>query len=432
MEQIKHIFSNLWFEVLDLDQANNWWQIGVIILALVLASFISRHWTQRLAVLSTGEDVRSIKKLTLRTIQRLVFPISALLTVLLGKGILHGLGLPAQFLDIVITLLLSLATIRLIIYILRKGFTPSPLLKAWENIVSTTIWVVVALYLLDWLPLITKNLDSVGFAVGQGRITLLSVINFILLVALFFTFAVWISSSIERRLHESKTLNASVKVALTKLVKMVFIILAIVIALDTAGIDLTALTIFGGALGVGLGFGLQRITSNFISGFILLFDKSIKPGDVISIGDKFGWVQELRARYIVVRDRDGVDTLIPNENLITTEVINWSYKDTNVRLKAPISISYRDDPEQAMQLMVEAALATDRVLKDPPPVARLLNFGDNGIELECRIWINDPQVGINNVRSDLNLNMWKKLKEAGITIPFPQRDVYIKSMPVTD
>lgn len=432
MEKIQDIFSNLWFEVLDLDQVNNWWQIGTILIALVLAYFISRHWTGRLAVLSTGEDVRSIKKLTLRTIQRLVFPVSALLTVLLGRGILHVLAYPSQFIDIAITLLLSLAGIRLIIYILRKGFSPSPLLKAWENIVSTTVWVVVALYLLDWLPLITENLDSIGFKIGQGQITLLSVINFILLVALFFTFAVWVSSSIERRLLESKTLNASLKVALTKLVKMVFIILAILIALDTAGIDLTALTVFGGALGVGLGFGLQRITSNFISGFILLFDKSIKPGDVISIGDKFGWVQALHARYVVVRDRDGVDTLIPNENLITTDVINWSYTDRNVRLKAPVSISYHDNPELAMQLMVEAALSTDRVLKDPPPVARLMKFGDNGIELECRIWINDPQVGINNVRSDLNLNMWKKLKEGGITIPFPQRDVYIKYMPTTD
>ncbi|WP_455199202.1 mechanosensitive ion channel family protein [Kaarinaea lacus] len=429
MEKIQDIFNALWFEILDLDQGNNWWQIGVILSALLLAYFISRFWTQHLAVLSTGEDIHTIRKLTLRTIQRLVFPISALLTVLLGKGILHVLVLPAQFLDIVITLLVSLASIRLIIYVLRKGFTPSPLLKAWENIVSTSVWVVVALYLLDWLPVIKENLDSIGFKIGQSQITLLSIINFILLVALFFTLAIWVSSTIEKRMQQSKTLNASLKVALTKLVKMVFIALAILVALDAAGIDLTALTIFGGALGVGLGFGLQRITSNFISGFILLFDKSIKPGDTISIGDKFGWVQELRARYVVVRDRDGVDTLIPNENLITTDVINWSYTDTNVRLKAPISISYHDDPEKAMQLMVEAARETDRVLTDPPPVARLMSFGDNGIELECRVWINDPQMGLNNIRSDLNLAMWKKLTVGGITIPFPQRDVYIKSMP---
>jgi small-conductance mechanosensitive channel len=429
MEKIQGILSHFWFETLNLDQLDNWWQVGVIFLALLLAYLVARQLTQRIVSWSTGEDIREITRLTLRTIQRVVFPISALLMALLGKAILQALHLPTQFFSIVITLLVSLAGIRLIIYILRKGFSPSPFLKAWENIISTTVWVVVALYLLDWLPLVTKNLDSIGFKIGDGRISLLSIINFILLVALFFTLAVWITSHLERRVQASKTLNASLKVALIKLVKVVFITMAFLVALDAAGIDLTALTIFGGALGVGLGFGLQRITSNFISGFILLFDKSIKPGDVISVGDKFGWVQELRARYIVVRDRDGVDTLIPNENLITTEVINWSYKDRNVRIKAPVSISYHDDPERAMQLMVEAAQATNRVLSDPEPVARLMAFGDNGIELECRVWINDPQMGINNVRSELNLNMWKKLVEAGLTIPFPQRDVYIKTMP---
>ena len=432
MEKIQGILSRLWFETLNLDQLDNWWQVGIILVALLLAHLIARQLTRHLVTWSTGEDVREITRLTLRTIQRVIFPISALLMVLLGKTILQALHLPAQFFGIVITLLVSLASIRLIIYILRKGFSPSPFLKAWENIISTTVWVVVALYLLDWLPLVTKNLDSIGFKMGDSRISLLSIINFILLVALFFTLAIWLTSHLERRVQASKTLNASLKVALIKLVKVVFITMAFLVALDAAGIDLTALTIFGGALGVGLGFGLQRITSNFISGFILLFDKSIKPGDVISVGDKFGWVQELRARYIVVRDRDGVDTLIPNENLITTEVINWSYKDRNVRIKAPISISYHDNPEQAMQLMVEAAHATDRVLFDPEPVARLMAFGDNGIELECRVWINDPQMGINNVRSDLNLNMWKKLREAGLTIPFPQRDVYIKTMPGQD
>jgi small-conductance mechanosensitive channel len=432
MEKIQGILSHLWFETLNLDQLDNWWQVGIILVALLLAHLIARQLTRHLVTWSTGEDVREITRLTLRTIQRVIFPISALLMVLLGKTILQALHLPAQFFGIVITLLVSLASIRLIIYILRKGFSPSPFLKAWENIISTTVWVVVALYLLDWLPLVTKNLDSIGFKMGDSRISLLSIINFILLVALFFTLAIWLTSHLERRVQASKTLNASLKVALIKLVKVVFITMAFLVALDAAGIDLTALTIFGGALGVGLGFGLQRITSNFISGFILLFDKSIKPGDVISVGDKFGWVQELRARYIVVRDRDGVDTLIPNENLITTEVINWSYKDRNVRIKAPISISYHDNPEQAMQLMVEAAQATDRVLSDPEPVARLMAFGDNGIELECRVWINDPQMGINNVRSDLNLNMWKKLREAGLTIPFPQRDVYIKTMPGQD
>ncbi len=427
MKNIQDILSALWFETLDLDRGDNWWQLGLILAALLISYFVAKKASTYLtAHASPGAD-KSLRRLTLRSVQRLLFPISAMLLIQLGRGILHALNLPAHFLGIAVTLLISLAGIRMIIYMLRKAFSPSPLLKAWESIVSTVVWIVVALYLLDWLPVVAKNLDSIGFKLGQNHITLLSIINFVILIALFFTLAVWSSNHIERRMLASRSLDASLKIALVKIVKVVLITFALLVALDTAGIDLTALTVFGGALGVGLGFGLQRITSNFISGFILIFDKSIKPGDVISIGDKFGWVEELHARYIVVRDRDGVDTLIPNENLVTTEVINWSYKDRNVRLKAPISISYKDDPEQAMKLMVEAAQATPRVLADPIPVARLMGFGDNGIQLECRIWITDPQQGINNVRSELNLNMWRKFKEAGITIPFPQRDVYIKS-----
>ena len=249
-----------------------------------------------------------------------------------------------------------------------------------------------------------------------------------LLIGFLFTLAMWLSATVERRMQKSKFLSASLQVALGKIVKFFLIALSILIALDAVGLDLTALTVFGGALGVGLGFGLQRIASNFISGFLLLFDRSIKPGDVISIGNKFGWVHELRARYIVVRDRDGVDTLIPNENLVTTDVINWSYGDRNVRLKIPVQISYGDDPEHAMKLMVDVARQHSRVLLDPAPVGRLLEFGDNGIGLELRIWINDPEQGVNNVRSDLNLGIWRAFKEHNITIPFPQRDVYIKSL----
>jgi small-conductance mechanosensitive channel len=326
-------------------------------------------------------------------------------------------------------LLLSFAVIRMLVYLLRKGFAPTPLLKAWENIISTTVWVIVALYLLDVLPAVLTTLDSLGFKLGNTRITALSVINFILLVALLFTLAMWLSATIERRMHKTSYLSPSMRVGLSKFSKFFLIGLSFFIALDAVGIDLTALTVFGGALGVGLGFGLQRIASNFISGFLLLFDRSIKPGDVISIGNKFGWVEELRARYIVVRDRDGVDTLIPNENLITSEVINWSYSDRNVRLKMPVSISYGDDPNRAIALMIEAAHQHPRVLSNPEPVGRLMEFGDNGILLELRIWINDPEKGVNNVRSDINLAIWQAFKENNVTIPFPQRDLHVKHLP---
>jgi len=217
------------------------------------------------------------------------------------------------------------------------------------------------------------------------------------------------------------------QVMLTKISKFSLYGLAILFALKSVGIDLTAFAVFSGAIGVGIGFGLQRIFSNFISGFILLFDRSIRPGDVISIGDRFGWVQSLHARYVVVKDRDGVETLIPNENLITSEVTNWSYSDRAVRTRIPVQISYDDDPEIAMQLLLDATDDKARILKKPEPAARLLGFGDNGIDLELRIWINDPEEGVANVVSDVNVSIWKSFKEHKITIPFPQRDVRIVS-----
>ena len=426
MEKLDDLFERLQLHLTDLNQPDLWLQIGIILASLLLGFVATRFLGKFLLQTEKGDGKYEIRRFTYRGLYRIIFPLTALAIVLVSRGVLNAYEQHVELLNIAIPLLLSLGILRLAIYILRKSFRPSPLLKAWENAASIFIWFIVALYLLDLLGPIRESMQSVGFKLGQGQITLLSVIESILYIAIFFTLALWLASVVERSLSKSTHLNESLKVALSKFIKFVVITFAILIGLNTAGIDLTALAVFGGALGVGLGFGLQRITSNFISGFILLFDKSIKPGDVISIGDKFGWVQELRARYIVVRDRDGVDTLIPNENLITTDVINWSYLDRNVRLKCPISISYHDDPELAMKLMVEAAKETGRVLLDPVPVARLMNFGDNGIELECRVWINDPQLGVNNVRSDLNLNMWRKFKEAGITIPFPQRDVYIK------
>ena len=405
-------------------------QIGIVLVSLIVASLASRQLGRK--ILGVGAQQPSqpgFKRLTFSTVRRILFPLTASLLVLVSLGILVMLEQPVKLLNIAISLLLSLAGIRLVVFFLRKGFTATPLLKAWENIISTLIWVVVALYLLDWLPAVTKAMDSFAFKVGASRISVLSIFNFIVLSAVLFTLAMWLSNYVERRVRASKHLNASLQVGLAKFLKFFLIALAILVALDAVGINLTALTVFGGALGVGLGFGLQRITSNFISGFILLFDRSIKPGDVISIGDKFGWVQELRARYIVVMDRDGVETLIPNENLVTTDVINWSYSNPNVRLKIPVSISYGDDPEKALGLLSDAANNCKRVLQDPPPAARLMEFGDNGIHLELRIWISDPQNGITNVRSDLNLAIWRLFKQAGITIPFPQRDVHVKALP---
>lgn len=404
-----------------------WWQVAVLALAAAGAGLVHRTLGQGLAARTEQSAEFAVRHLALRTLQRVLFPISMLLGVLAGRALLLQLGNPVELLNLAVPLLASLASIRIVVYLLRKTFRPGPAVKAWESLIATSIWIVVALHLLGWLPAVLQGLDSMAMQVGGKRVSVLATLKLLLAVALLWVLALWLARVIENRISRAVYVNASMQVALVKLSKSVLLVLAFLLALDAVGIDLTALAVFGGALGVGLGFGLQRIASNFISGFIVLFDRSIRPGDVITIDDKLGWVEELRARYVVVRDRDGVERLIPNENLITNEVINWSYSDRNVRLKIPVSISYDNDPEQALALMREAASANPRVLDDPEPTTRLMAFGDSGIELELRVWIKDPEAGMGSVRSDINLEIWRIFKDAGIVIPYPQRDLHIRS-----
>lgn len=392
-----------------------------------LAALTHKRWQQFIMKLVGEFEQQGFFRFMLRGSNRIAFPMSMLLYLILTRFLLDQFGVNTVVLDIFTPLLLSLAGIKLGVYILRSGFSPSPALRAWENIFSLSVWAVLALHLLDWLPDVIKAMDELAFTFGESRFSVLSLIELSASIVIFIVIANWLSRLIESRARRSQYLNPSMRVVLTKTSKFVIYGLAILFALKAVGIDFTALAVFSGAVGVGIGFGLQRIFSNFISGFILIFDRSIKPGDVITIGDRFGWVQELNARYVVVRDRDGVEALIPNENLITSEVTNWSYSDRSVRQRLPVSISYHDDPELAMKLMIESALEQPRVLMTPEPVARLLGFGDNGIELELRIWIEDPENGIANVTSDINLAFWKSFKENDITIPFPQREVRIQA-----
>ncbi|HQS82612.1 MAG TPA: mechanosensitive ion channel [Thiobacillus sp.] len=404
-----------------------WWELGVLLLAAAGALLVHRTLSQSLVARAEDGAEYTVRHLALKTLQRILFPISMLLGVLAGRALLLHFGYTVNLLNLAVPLLVSLATICISIYFLRKTFRPGPAVKAWENLIATSVWLVVALHLLGWLPAVLEGLDGMAMKVGSSRISALATIKLLLAVALLWLLAQWLGRVIENRINRTEFANAGMQVALVKLSKFVLLVLVFLLALDAVGIDLTALTVFGGALGVGLGFGLQRIASNFISGFIVLFDRSIRPGDVITIDNKLGWVQELHARYVVVQDRDGVERLIPNEMLITNEVINWSYSNRNVRLKIPVSISYDNDPEQALALLAEAARANPRILADPVPTTRLMAFGDSGIELELRVWIQDPEAGLGSVRSDINLAIWRAFKDAGIVIPYPQRDLHIRS-----
>jgi small-conductance mechanosensitive channel len=407
------------------------WQLALVAVAIGIGYYLHLRFKayvyERLGV-SESRQLR-LGRLAFRGSERIVFPLSVFLLVGFVKSIAEAYKIHTPLLDIVIPLSLSLAVVRVSIYILRRSFTPSPAIRAWEGVISLFVWSVVALYLLGWLGPVQAALDGVAFKIGNARFSLLSIIKLGIVLAILVTVANWVSRRLEGMTSKTTQMSSGMRVGLVKFTKVVLYTVAVLISLDSVGIDLTTLTVFGGALGVGVGFGLQRIASNFISGFILLFDRSIKPGDVISIGTRFGWVQELHARYIVVRDRDGVETLIPNENLITSEVINWSYSDRLVRMKIPVQISYESDPEVAMDILVDESKKNSRVLADPEPQARIIEFGDNGIGLELRVWYTDPEKGIANLKSDIYLAIWKRFKESGITIPFPQRDVHIVSQP---
>jgi small-conductance mechanosensitive channel len=303
-------------------------------------------------------------------------------------------------------------------------------MQNWENRLTLLIWLAIAAEYLGWLDPIIAGLDSIGIATGKSRVTVWSVLKLLFTLTLFVLVAAWISRWVERRLKKLSSIAPSTRIGIGKFANAFLIGLSILMGLNAAGVDLTALTVLTGAIGLGLGFGLQSIAANFVSGFVLLMDRSIKPGDVISLSgqsgtstENFGWVQELRGRYVVVRDRDGVEMLVPNQQLISNAVINWSYTDPRIRLKLPVRVSYQDDPEVALRILIAACEGHPRVLTEPKPVSRLMHFSDSGIELELRFWIADPQEGVNNVRSDVNRAIWRLFKEHNLTMPVAQREV---------
>src|SRR6202041_1578749 len=339
-------------------------------------------------------------------------------------------------LDAAARLIGAYIVVRIVVLLFTASLGNKSWMQHWENRVTLFIWLIIAAEYLGWLDPIISDLDSIGVAAGRSRITVWSVLKLLFTLTLFVLVAAWISRWVERRLKRLSNLEPSTRIGIAKFATAFLIAMSILMGLNAAGVDLTALTVLTGAIGLGLGFGLQSIAANFVSGFVLLMDRSIKPGDVISLSgqsgtstENFGWVQELRGRYVVVRDRDGVEMLVPNQQLISNAVINWSYTDPRIRLKLPIRVSYRDDPELALSILVAACDGQRRVLRDPPPVSRLMQFGDHGIELELRFWISDPQEGVNNVRSEVNRTIWALFKKNNITIPVAQREIYVHNMP---
>ena len=361
--------------------------------------------------------------------------VMAMFLVVLARSLMAA-HYDISILDAAAHLIGAYIVVRLIVLLFAASLGNKSWMQNWENRLTLLIWLAIAAEYLGWLDPIIAGLDSIGIATGKSRVTVWSVLKLLFTLTLFVLVAAWISRWVERRLKKLSNIAPSTRIGIGKFANAFLIGLSILMGLNAAGVDLTALTVLTGAIGLGLGFGLQSIAANFVSGFVLLMDRSIKPGDVISLSgqsgtstENFGWVQELRGRYVVVRDRDGVEMLVPNQQLISNAVINWSYTDPRIRLKLPVRVSYRDDPELALRVLVAACEGHARVLREPAPVSRLMHFSDSGIELELRFWIADPQEGVNNVRSDVNRAIWRLFKEHNLTMPPAQREILVHTAP---
>ncbi|WP_328485372.1 mechanosensitive ion channel family protein [Methylobacillus arboreus] len=403
--------------VTDFSSAVVLWQAGIIVASLAIAWSINSFQRGRLA--KSNVHQAAIDGLT-----RILFPISSLIMVLLGQlAISHWYS--TSLLELASRLLIAMAVIRLAVYVLRYVFSPSGWLRTTESIFSTTVWLILVLHVTGLLPDIINALDAVRFNIGKSPVSLWLVIQGLFTVLVTVFIALWLSRLIENKLMQASHININMRVVINKVIRIAFVFLAVLVALSAVGLDITLLSVFGGALGVGLGFGLQKIASNYVSGFIILLDESMNLGDIVTIGSYYGIVQELRSRYMVLRQLDGTEVIIPNETLITSAVINHTAIRRRVPVKLPIQVGYDTDLKAALALMVEVAKRHPRVMKDPGPDAKLVGFGESGIDLNLTVWVPDPENGAGDIPSTVYLDLWDEFKARGISIPYPQREVHV-------
>jgi small-conductance mechanosensitive channel len=395
-------------------------EVAVIVVALLMAYLIAHPLKKRLQRLLDAQTWRDrVPGRLLSVFLPLILFLFAILLLRVGSETLARYELPTALVDTAARLLTAWLIIRLSTAMLKDS--------NWARLLSIAAWIIAALHILNLLIPVINLLDQLAIDLGGMRISMLLLIKGVIVFAVLLKLASSGSSLLEKRILSIEELTPSVQVLLSKALKITLLSVAVIVALSSLGINLSAFAFIGGAIGVGVGFGLQKVVSNLVSGVILLLDRSIKPGDVIAIGSTYGRIQSLGARYVSVATRDRTEYLIPNEDLITTQVINWSFSDKLVRLKIVVGVSYASDIHEVMRIMVEAATNIPRVLANPKPVCQLKNFGDNSVDMELRIWISDPENGISNVSSAVRVAIWDVFKEHGIEIPYPQRDVHIKS-----
>ncbi|QQR41221.1 mechanosensitive ion channel family protein [Devosia rhizoryzae] len=380
-----------------------------------LGRWLERRLEEQARRIKGNPDLLRLAVTLIRRSRLLVFVVSLLVLRL----VLLAADLPEATLAIVLLLSAAWLFLSVATRIIRN--------RTLARLVALIGWIYVALLVLDLTGPVFQALDYLAISIGEFRISALLLLRAGLVTAGVIWCAIFISHIIENRLKRSDDVSPSAKVLFSKLVRIGLVIGAGAFALSASGVDLTALTVVSGAIGVGIGFGLQKVVSNFISGIIILLDRSVKPGDTIAVGDTFGWIVDLRARFVSVMTRDGRKYLIPNEDFITKEVINWSYSDENVRVDVEFGVAYDSDPHQVTAIAIVAAQTVERVSSYKEPVCWLTGFSASSLDFKLRFWITDPRNGLTNVRGQVLMALWDAFKQANIEIPFPQSDIRFRT-----
>lgn len=332
-------------------------------------------------------------------------------------------------LRIAVPVLISLAGIRLLARVFTVAFPRSGLARLVERLFSWLAWIAAVLWIAGLLPSVMAEMEAIQFTFGKSKVSLLSLVYGVLSSGAVLVIVLWISAALERKVLRESVADLSLRKVAANTIRAVLLLVGFLFALSAVGVDLTALSVLGGAIGVGLGFGLQKLAANYVSGFVILFERSLRIGDTVRVDGFDGVVADIKTRYTLIRSLNGRESIVPNEMLITQRIENLSLADPKVLLTADVSVAYDSDPDQVEQVLLEAARGIPRIIAEPEPAVRLLRFGPDALEYQLQFWIADPQSGQGNVRSDVNLRILKGLRAAGIEIPFAQRVVRVLAPP---
>jgi len=394
-------------------------QSALVAVSIILAFFIARSVKPKLNDLINTLKIPFKATEVLYSLLKVATPFMAMTFIFIGSKIIGptGLGFSITFAAAVSKLLLAWIFIRLISQVIEHRFA--------RNIISFTVLGLAALSIFGVLDQTMTTLDAIGFNIGEFRLSALSVTKGILGIFVLMYAALFLANLTDKRIQTVKSLNPSSRVLISKIARVFLVVTALLIGITSAGIDLSLFAVFSGAIGLGIGFGLQKVISNLFSGMLLLMDQSIKPGDIIEMDGTFGWVNHMGARYTELVTRDNKSYLVPNEEFITQQVINWSHGNTLVRVETTFGVHYNSDPHDVKRLAIEAAGKPDRVVDSPSPVCHLVEFGDSSLNFVLRYWIKDAEKGIVNTKGDVMLALWDALKENNIDIPYPHREVFV-------